>query len=334
MKRLLTIGIGLYGLIVNTILVGRWLMGEITVVAVVNLHLALVLLPALALFPLALLMRRVRLALLLVPALWVTANAYLPLFIPRPIPDVNGPHFTIASYNLAARSDQLERLFDNLLALDTDVIGLQEVSQEAAVYIADHLSNAYPYQSVQTRFKPFYGTGILSRYPIVVEHIYAYAPTRLRLQWAQINIDGTPITVFNFHAQPVTESWRPPDVMIRRRQVMFMLDAALAINGPRVLVGDFNLTEQSPEYGQITAHFRDAWVAAGYGMGFTNPYWGDLSNPPISREILALVPRHRRIDYVFYDDHFQATRAAVHPDPGGSDHLPVIAALVLPERGS
>ncbi len=325
----LTLLVVIYGGALTSFLIARAIFGETTPIAIINRLLPTLLLPALILGPLTLLLHRVRIKLLLIPALWVLGSDHLPLFLPRPVPDIDGLQLTVATYNLGARTDQLEALFANMLALDADVIGLQEVSPEAAVYIADNLSEIYPHQSVRTRFKPYYGTGILSRYPLVSAHIYDYAPQRRRMQWAQLDLDGTPITVFNFHAQPVTESWRSPDVMIRRNQVKFLVDEALAINGPRILLGDFNFNEQSEDYGLVTFHFQDAWYAAGYGLGFTNPVWGNLVNPPISRELLALVPRHRRIDFVFYDDRFQATQATVWPDAGGSDHLPVVAALTF-----
>jgi endonuclease/exonuclease/phosphatase (EEP) superfamily protein YafD len=338
MKRLLhslpSLLIAVYGAAITLFLLVRWLIGEPTVVDLVNRFVPLLLMPALALLPLCLLGRQARLALLMTPAVWTFGVYFLPLFLPNSQPSADAPRLIVASYNIGARTSGLEALVDNIRALDADIIGLQEVGQEAAAYITEALAGQYPYMGLHPRSRPYQGTGILSKLPILDDYAYTYMYGavfgRLRLQRAVIDFNGVPLTVFDFHAQPVIENWRPPDVMVRRRQVWRLLDEAALMNGPRILIGDFNLNEQSVEYRRIREHYYDAFYEAGWGMGFTNPVWADLETPPVSPVILKLIPPHRRIDFVFYDEAFQAVRAEVWPEPGGSDHLPLLVELAYP----
>jgi endonuclease/exonuclease/phosphatase family metal-dependent hydrolase len=80
-----------------------------------------------------------------------------------------------------------------------------------------------------------------------------------------------------------------------------------------VLVGDLNATPDSPEIGAITEDLADAWAQAGEGDGFTY----DAETP------------HARIDYVLTSSDVVARTAAVVTSDA-SDHLPVVADLVLP----
>ncbi len=330
MKRLLyhlpALLIAVYGAGASLFLLVRWLIGETTTIDIINRFVPLLLMPALVLLPLCLLLKRVRLALLMIPAVWTFGVYFAPLFLPNKLPP-DASHLTVATYNLGARTGGIEALIATIGAVDADVIGLQEVSQQAAAQISEALVVQYPYMALHPHEQVYNGTGLLSKRPILEDFSYPYEPGRLRLQRTQIDFDGLPLVVFNFHAQPTTESWRPPDVMVRREQVWRLLDEAQKADGPTILLGDFNLNEQSIEYQRIAESFADAFYEAGWGMGFTNPMWADLEAPPISPDILRLIPPHRRIDFVFYDGAFQAVRADVWPEPGGSDHLPLLAEL-------
>jgi endonuclease/exonuclease/phosphatase family metal-dependent hydrolase len=141
--------------------------------------------------------------------------------------------------------------------------------------------------------------------------------------------DGQPITLFNFHAQPINESWRPPDVWVRRNQVLFLIDEATKMDGPRLLMGDFNLTKPSEDYQHIVTHFADTFYEVGFGLGFTGPYWLGLESTGLSRELLQYLPPYQRIDYIFHDSHFEGVSAQVGLNSGGSDHYPLIAVVTI-----
>ena len=91
------------------------------------------------------------------------------------------------------------------------------------------------------------------------------------------------------------------------------------IEGPLVVIGDFNVTDQQSLYAPLTRRLRDAHRESGWGMGFTFSHRPDVG--------LALW----RIDYVFYSPELVALSAKVG-DYAGSDHRPVIARLAFRAR--
>lgn len=84
---------------------------------------------------------------------------------------------------------------------------------------------------------------------------------------------------------------------------------------PTVVVGDFNLVAESAVYRRHWGALRNAFGRAGFGTGYTKHtrFWGV------------------RIDHVLMSSEIGASGSFVGHDVG-SDHLPLIADLVLPAR--
>jgi endonuclease/exonuclease/phosphatase (EEP) superfamily protein YafD len=93
-------------------------------------------------------------------------------------------------------------------------------------------------------------------------------------------------------------------------------------DGPVVVVGDFNSTDQSDVYALMREHLTDAYRASGWGFGHTFPaYGGSFRGIPI-------FPLQMRLDMVFISKDFRATRAWVSRTYGESDHRPLLIELV------
>jgi endonuclease/exonuclease/phosphatase (EEP) superfamily protein YafD len=60
------------------------------------------------------------------------------------------------------------------------------------------------------------------------------------------------------------------------------------IEGPLVIIGDFNATDQQRLYAPLARRLRDAHGESGWGMGFTFSRWPETG------------PALWRIDYVFH----------------------------------
>lgn len=86
-----------------------------------------------------------------------------------------------------------------------------------------------------------------------------------------------------------------------RRKSQSCLRLAANDSGPLMIVGDFNMTDQSADYGQITARYADTYREIGWGMGFTFPDFSTLSAIPGSVSGLGFIRPLARIDYVFHD---------------------------------
>ena len=96
-----------------------------------------------------------------------------------------------------------------------------------------------------------------------------------------------------------------------------------------MIVGDFNMTDQSDDYWRIAARYRDTYREVGWGMGFTFPDFSMVRAIPGRLSMLNFIRPMARIDYVFHNDDFQAVEAHVWPSSGGSDHRPLYAVLAL-----
>ncbi|MBL8795278.1 MAG: endonuclease/exonuclease/phosphatase family protein [Planctomycetia bacterium] len=94
----------------------------------------------------------------------------------------------------------------------------------------------------------------------------------------------------------------------RRQQSRAGSDWARQVDGPLLIAGDFNMTDESAVFHEFWSPYPDAWTQAGSGWGYTY--------------------RNRRtairIDHILSGPGWRCRRCWVGPDLG-SEHLPVIA---------
>jgi vancomycin resistance protein VanJ len=322
--------VGIYGVFVTLVLILRLTVGEQwQIISRLNNMLHLLMMPALILLPVCLVARRARLSLLMFPACVTFISAYGIMFIPRSIsvPE-NAPKITFLTYNLQAEETLLDPMVQNIRAAQADIVALQEMSGAAASRFEAEFADSYPYRALHPEPNgAYHGRGILSRYPIIEDDAWPVEyPIPVRLQRAEIDINGTPLTLYNMHAPPQYPIFDGPyDVQPRKAQIADLLDMAGEDEGAVVLLGDFNTTDLDENYAHITTQFRDSFREIGWGLGFTNPDWWH-DNP---RKGPSFIPMYHRIDYVFHNDAFQAVEARVWPSSGGSDHRPLYVVLAL-----
>lgn len=259
-------------------------------------------------------------------------------------PRTTGVHLRVATYNLHAgigaegRLD-LARTARTLRALRADVVGLQEVDRhwsarsdwrDQAHDLADALGMRVFFAPIYSLDPPAageprreYGLAVLSRLPIL--DAANHEITRLSTQdpdpvpapapgFPEVVVlaRGVPVHVYATHLD-----YRA-DPEIRRRQVDDTL-RILATDPPgsrQVLVGDLNAPPDAPELTPLWGDMTDMWSTLGHGTGFTFP---------------APVPV-RRIDYVSVSSAVSPVRVGV-PASSASDHLPVVADLVVHRDG-
>jgi endonuclease/exonuclease/phosphatase family metal-dependent hydrolase len=250
----------------------------------------------------------------------------------------------VATYNIHAGAGadgrfDLARTASAIRDLDADVVGLQEVdvhwsarSQwvDTARALADRLDMRVFFGPIYSLDPPAgsearreYGVAVLSRWPIVAAENHEI--TRL----STVVPDPTPAPMPGFpevvvekqgaivHVYTTHLDYRA-DPSVRRTQVDETLDILADDAGEsRVLVGDFNATPDAPELAPLWSVLTDAWAAApGAGSGLTYP----TATPT------------KRIDYVTASTEVQVVASHV-PETDASDHLPVVADLVV-RRGN
>ena len=278
--------------------------------------------PLIVLLPAALI-RRSRLLLILAAApaalfLLTYGHLYLPR---RPVRTVD-PTFTVMVYNILFENQDADSVIASIEAHDPDLIGLHELEPRMTATLENHFADRYPYREVGHR------CGIFSRYPILeCESFWPGPGGGADAQQCILDIDGHQANVINAHPRsPPLQGFRPFGLPLgipsgfanggRDADVRGLLSRIEETEGPLVVIGDFNLTDQQIMYTSLTHHLRDAHRESGWGMGFTFVRFRRLG--------LAMW----RIDYVFHSPDLVALSTTTG-DHGGSDHRPVIARLAF-----
>jgi endonuclease/exonuclease/phosphatase family metal-dependent hydrolase len=242
------------------------------------------------------------------------------------------PALTVVTYNIRQGRDvggvlDLARTAAVIRAQSPDLVALQEVSRHwsaesefrdqpaelsallgmGAVFGAN--LDREPLEPGRPRRR--YGTAILSAWPLLSsENVLlprASADNEQRgLLVADVELEGTVFRLHNTHLSVSAED--------RRLQVDAILAEVRRAAVPHALLGDLNAAPGAPELRPLFERLGDAWSAAGEGDGFTFP---------------ASAPR-TRIDYALVSPRLEVRAARVAPLQG-SDHLPLVAELALPD---
>jgi vancomycin resistance protein VanJ len=336
--RLVTGLLTFYGTLVSIILLLRRPLGEQrAMIGLFNSFAHLLMLPALALLPLSLLLRRRWLALtLLIPAVQFTAD-YGRRFAPRPAAAANGQQLKVMTFNLHKESKQVERIIGLIQEADADIVAVQELSAAAAECFQAALRERYPHQVLHPQTPPNRGQGVLSRYPISSDE-YWYnphiTPESLGHLRVEIQVDGRSLILYNVHPPHPGMAEKGFDTTIRARELDTVLERAARDKGGVLIMGDFNMSDQSDDYRRIAALYGDAFGTVGRGMGFTFPDMRALQALPKYWPLPMPSPPFLRLDYIFHSADFQPLEARVWPHSGGSDHRPLAATLIFQQPSS
>jgi endonuclease/exonuclease/phosphatase (EEP) superfamily protein YafD len=222
-----------------------------------------------------------------------------------------------------------EKLIPVIRDSKADLIGFQELSDSQGDALANELGKEYPHQALYPG--GFAGKAVLSRYPIIESEQLHLSTVRPDLQ-AKIDLDGSEITFLVAHPPPPRPHWKGLKFDRQTWEQIISL-ANLAVNQPpAILLGDFNLADWWGEYAYLRSMgLKDAFQEAGLDKGHTLPTrigpWKRLLALNRLLRGLPLLPM-LRVDYIWYSEPLHCTQAWVGQDTG-SDHLPVLAKLVM-----
>lgn len=192
----------------------------------------------------------------------------------------------------------------------------------------------YPYEYIQ--LSP--SLAIFSRHPITERHTHKFENSYNGYQWADININGRMIRLFNLHLQTNAisgladkvaasgdlkskETWLDMGGMLKRYhraarrragQAEEIRALAHAAAHPVFLCGDFNDVPQSYTYRVLQQDRTDTFRRAGSGLGVT--YAGKIPG--------------LRIDYILAPADFPVLETRILR-PGFSDHRPVLSTVII-----
>ncbi|MCJ1909710.1 endonuclease/exonuclease/phosphatase family protein [Planococcus ruber] len=236
----------------------------------------------------------------------------------------------------------LERIAYIIEQSETEVIGLQELDRyfdERSSFIdqVEWLSKRlgmYAAFGANLDFEPLeaerprrqYGNAVFSKYPIkyVENHLLTevespFAPSEQRgILEAVIEVDGTYLSFYNTH------------LSLKEEQLQLNVDEILSIMDksqfPKVLTGDFNANPEQPQLNRFRNALNDVFADVEEGKSFTYPAPHQDGSDGVMLKPIT------RIDYIWTDSAMPPKQASVI-ETSASDHLPIVAELVLSHAG-
>ncbi len=315
-RRFFWLSWGLFGLGVVTWYILRWWPGDrFVAVRLYNYFMPWLLVGLVPGLGLAGLARHKWVALALaVPTLLISLT-FAPLFLPRPQGVLAAStSFKVMSYNVWYHNEQPADVARLIRQEQPDILLMQELTPEMARILTRELADLYPDGQLYLTYEPKVLQGIFSRFPLTrVEMAY----DKGRTQKVLADTPAGPVTVWNVHTNTPLRWSR------QFQQVSALVKDIAAVDGPLIVGGDFNTTDQSETYGLVSQYLHNAHWEAGWGFGFSFP-----AHQPRFKDVPILTPVIR-IDHIFHNDHFFVRSARTLSDAGGSDHFPVTAELSL-----
>lgn len=235
----------------------------------------------------------------------------------------------VATYNIHKcmgldRRVRPQRIVEVLRELDADIIGLQEVlchpegsrEQDQGRYISEELGFDYHLGETRQHKGAAYGNVVLSRFPVTyVQNFDISVRGREERGCLRTDIrvgDSAHLHLFNVHLGTA--------YLERRYQARRLLEAVIEkcgeLQGPRILLGDFNEWIRGLTTKLMSAHLKSADIKLHLQRSRTYP---------------GVLP-FLHLDHMYYDDHLEVENLHLHRSRTAliaSDHLPLVADFKL-----
>ncbi|NJO84429.1 MAG: hypothetical protein HC828_17745 [Blastochloris sp.] len=297
--------------------------------ALSNIFAVYLFVPLVMFVPLAWLVRSIGLRVAVGTVLAVFLALFGARFVP-PLPKADdGLRLRVVSYNHLYSNRHIDAVIEAIRTQDADIVALQELSRPVTEAAKQRLADEYPYQWMLPA-EADHGQGILSRYPL---RSVSRADDFLGQQ-VTIDVGGQDITLINVHLKaPGVEvrriRWpvslpiiREYDASQRAQETVALLREIDRVDGPLIVLGDFNTGDREPAYAEFDRRLHDAYRETSWGLGYTFPSsakGGTASSP------FPLV----RIDYIWSAGGIEPVASQVECHTGRSDHCMLIADVVV-----
>ena len=215
----------------------------------------------------------------------------------------------IASINVLYSNDEYSRVTDFVRRERPDAVAMMEVNGDWRRALTG-LEKDYPnhYQTIGLGGR---GVTLWSRLPMKDVSVLPIGVRQEPAIQATLQVQGREVRVFAVHT---TWPMAPASAGRRNQQLALLAEQARAVTLPLVVVGDMNITPFSPYFQQLLADGGLRSGAEGFGW---QPSWPTFM-PPAGIQI-----DHALVNSRLAVEHFSRGSAT------GSDHLPVVADLVL-----
>lgn len=215
----------------------------------------------------------------------------------------------VASINVLYSNDEYSRVADFVQRDRPDAVAMLEMTSKWRQALAG-LDKIYPHR-YQTTGVGGRGITLWTRLPMKDVSVLPIGIRQEPAIQATLEVQGREVRVFAIH---LTWPVAPASARRRNEQLELLAERARAVTLPLVVMGDMNISPFSPHFQQLLVDGRLHSAAEGFGW---QPTWPSFLPPAAIQIDHALVNSHVVVE------HFN--RGA----PTGSDHLPIVADLVL-----
>jgi len=231
-----------------------------------------------------------------------------------------GPSLRLLSFNMHGSDTDPAKFLALIAAEKPDVILLTEVAGDIEQRMAT-LTDSYPHR-IPARSKGLHDVALYSRWPIAAIETNRSAHPDMPVLSADLcppnGTRGACLRVVTLHAKAPFGG----GAALRTRQLDLAARAAMAQLGPSIIIGDLNLTPWSPTFARLidVTGLQDSSRLRGL-----QPTWQSAHLPTGLAPLFAL-----SIDHALISADIAPRANRVGPDIG-SDHLPIIVDLQLPD---
>ena len=191
----------------------------------------------------------------------------------------------VAHFNVSTSTIDYQRTINEILAVDADVISLQEVTPDWDAELKLSLQEEYPYSITIVRLDPF-GLAIYSRFPLISTDTFMYEDIPNIVGTVQINEKEQEICFIASHTVPV---FYTSDYERQRNHFMTIANYTNNTDCPVITIGDYNAVPWSYEI----QDFKSAANLNDSRRGFMPASNGSFS--------LFQIPS----DHIFYSEHLE-----------------------------
>lgn len=256
-----------------------------------------------------LILKKKKFGLLAVMMVVINLVFVMPIYSKQPTESggLNGKSIKLFHANVLTSNTQYQKLINQVLAENPDVVLLQEVNKLWLSEL-DVLKEPYPYQ-IESPSPDNFGMALFSKIPISHHAIHFWSDFKIPNIEAEFDLDGIAFRMITTHPLPPVNA-----LYFNARSSQFKSIAALIKTSelPSIVMGDLNTTIWSDSYQALLSD--TGLTNASDGFGFM-PTW------PTS-----LFPMMIPIDHCLVSEAFRVVDIRTGKDLG-SDHLPLVVEL-------
>ena len=233
---------------------------------------------------------------------YATANL-LPLFIPMTQPTYTGSQHQVVGANLLKENHNFDIFVKYISEANPDVFLALEFTQHWQEGLRS-LHKNYPFRIEQPREDSF-GIALFSRIPIAESSVPISTASALPMIVAKLSAAEGDFTLIGVHPPPPIGGQYSRS---RNSQLAEITELVSSIEGPKIVLGDFNITPWSPYFEKLLKETNLKNASRGFGI---QPTWPSAPK-------LFQIP----IDHILVSKDVEVIKRDLGPNIG-SDHLPV-----------